>query len=398
MSSSDNGPGFGRGLLAGAVLAVLALILFQPLRENLLPGDTPDDLDPVEEAISKIESSYFEDPDDELYDDASINGIVEALKKRYDDKFSHYFDEDTYQDFLTSSTGRFEGVGMVVSEVKKGLRVTLVYDDAPAEQGGIEPGDTVTAVDGRSIAGVSSKAATTRIKGEPGTEVTLTILDGRTGKERDLELERAEVRIPAVSGRLVKAAGEELAYVALFGFSDGAHGELREEIDRLAQKGASGLILDLRGNGGGLLQEAVLVSSLFIEEGPIVTVEGRRRGNETLDANGSALAERPMAVLVNGDTASASEIVTAALSENGVATVIGEKTFGKGTVQEVIELGNGGALDITIAEYLTGNGTAINGIGIKPDIRVVDKDFSDGDDVLARAREVVGEQSATGSE
>jgi len=404
---SEGSPGFGGGLLAGAVLAVLALVLFQPLREGLLPGDSPEQLSAVEQAIEEIETSYFEDPDDELYDDASIAGIIEALSKEYDDKFSHYFDPEIYQDFLTSSSGQFEGVGMLVAEIKKGLRVTQVYDDAPADRGGIEAGDIVIAVDGRSIAGLSSKASTTRIKGEPGTDVTLTIIDGADKKEREVELERAEVRIPAAAGRLLETDGEKIAYVALFAFSNGAHGELRSEIERLAEKGAAGLILDLRGNGGGLLEEAVLVSSLFVEEGPIVTTEGRVRGSETIEAVGGALAERPMAVLVNGDTASASEIVTAALEENDIATVIGEKTFGKGTVQEVIELDNGGALDITIAEYLTGEGTAINGVGIKPDIKVVEGDLSDGapagaddrpvDEVLERAREEIAAEISAGS-
>jgi carboxyl-terminal processing protease len=371
-------------------IAVLALIGSSGLRDLLLPDQVSDSR--VDQARQVIEDNYFRETDPSKLDDASIAGMVADLRKRFDDRFSHYFDPKTYKRFQASTSGRFSGVGMTITEVPKGLRVADVFENTPAAEAGIEMGDVVTAVEGQSIAGQDSEASAAEIKGPPGTEVELTIKDADTGANRDITVERAEVRIPAVEGKLERFDGKKIAYVALRTFSQGAHADLRAEIERLYRQGAEGLVLDLRGNGGGLLQEAVLVASIFIDSGPIVTTEGRTREKETLDAVGGALDERPMAVLVNGDTASASEIVTAALQEDDLATVVGTTTYGKGVFQEVIQLDGGAAIDLTVGEYLTADGTSILGTGVKPDIKVDDDDLSDGDDVLdAGLEQVAGE-------
>ena len=387
---APEGTGFLRGLLAGVTIAVLLLIAIEPLRDAILPGSSTDDR--VAQAIDVIDQTYFRQPDDELLQDASIEGMVRHLKRENEDRFSHYFDAETYERFNAATEGEFSGVGMTVSEVKQGLRVARVFENTPAEDAGIKTGDLITAVDGRSIAGEASTASTAAIQGPPGTEVLLTVEDPKSGKSEDLSLERASVRVPAVTGEIRKRDGHKIAYVGLATFSRGAHGELRSEIEDLYEKGAEGLVLDLRGNGGGLLDEAVLVESIFQEDGPVVTTEGRTRSEETLDAKGNALAPRPMAVLTNRDTASSSEIVTAALKQNEIATVIGTRTFGKGSFQEVIELIGGAALDLPVGEYLTADGTSIMGTGVKPDIRVADDDPADGDDVLARALGVLAKQ------
>lgn len=391
--TEDGGPGaayFGAGLLAGAVTLLLALALISPLRDAVLPSDTADDQ--VTQALQVIGDSYFEETDPSDLADASVEGMVRRIKKENDDRFSHFFDAETFDRFNSATSGQFSGVGLTVSEVKPGLRVARVFEDTPAAKADIQAGDVITAVDGKSIAGESSDVASAEIKGPPGTEVTLTIKDAKSGRSKDLDLERAEVRIPAVQGEIKRLDGTKIAYAQLATFSSGAHGELRKQVEELYDKGAEGVILDLRGNGGGLLQEAVLVSSIFQEEGPVVTTEGRTRPEQTLDATGNALAERPMAILTNGDTASSSEIVAASLQQNDIATVIGTRTFGKGTFQEVIELDGGSALDLTVGEYLTSDGTSINGVGIKPDIRVPDEDASDGDDTLDRGLEVVADE------
>lgn len=387
---APEGTGFLRGLVAGVIIAVLLLIAIEPLRDAILPDSRADDR--VAQAIDVINEIYFREPDDELLQDASIEGMVRRLKRENDDRFSHYFDAKTYERFNAATEGEFSGVGMTVSEVKQGLRVARVFENTPAEGAGIEAGDLITAVDGSSIAGQASTASTAEIKGPPGTEVVLTVEDARSGKSKDVSLERARVRVPAVTGEIRKRGGQKIAYVGLATFSRGAHGELRSEIEELYDKGAEALVLDLRGNGGGLLDEAVLVQSIFQEDGPVVTTEGRTRPEQTLDAEGDALAPRPMVVLTNRDTASSSEIVTAALKENEIATVIGTRTFGKGSFQEVIELDGGAALDLTVGEYLTADGTSIMGTGVKPDIRVSDDDPADGDDVLARALAVLARQ------
>jgi carboxyl-terminal processing protease len=222
--------------------------------------------------------------------------------------------------------------------------------------------------------------------------VTITVEDAQGGKPKDVTLERAEVRIPAVTGRIIEDDGVKIGYVALATFSNGAHAEVRQEIERLRKKGAEGLVFDLRGNGGGLLQEAILVASTFVEDGPIVITEGRSRPQQEYEAQGDAIDPLPMAVLTNGDTASASEIVAAALQQNDLATIVGTTTFGKGTFQEIIELEDGGALDLTVGEYLTADGTSILDVGVEPDVRVPDKDASDGDDTLDEAVAIVADE------
>lgn len=379
--------GFARGLIAGAILAVLALITIAPLRDAVLPVDSESQR--IDEALGIIESSYFRETDETELEDASISGAVESLRKRYDDRFSHYFDAKTYRRFSAATSGEFSGVGMTVSEVKRGLRVAKVYEDTPAEGAGIEMGDFVVAVEGESIAGDSATATAARIKGPPGTEVTLTVVDGATGKRRELTIERASVRIPAVEGEIKEAGGKEIAYVQFSTFSRGAHGELRSEIERLYREGAEGLVLDIRGNGGGLLEEAVLVTSLFQENGPVVTTEGRSRPEQTLEAVGDALDPRPMVVLTNGDTASASEILAAALQQKDLATLVGTTTFGKGVFQEVIELDNGGALDLTVGEYLTADGASLVDRGISPEVRAEDDPETRADEGLAGALRVL---------
>jgi carboxyl-terminal processing protease len=369
------------GLAAGVVIAVALLALISPLRDAL-----PTDESRADEARRVIEESYFRPTDADELDDASIDGMVREISRENDDRFSHYFDPATYRRFLASTHGEFSGIGLNVTETKRGLRVARVFEDTPAEEAGLAVGDQIVAVDGDSLAGVSSNAAASRIKGKPGTEVTITVVDGQNGKRRTIDVERAQVRIPAVEARMEQEGGRKIGYVRLGTFSRGAHGELRNEIEELQRDGAEGIVLDLRGNGGGLLDEAVLVTSIFQESGPVVTIEGRSRPEETLDASGDALDPLPpLAVLVDRNTASASEIVTAALEENGLATVIGERTFGKGVFQEVIELEGGGALDLTVGEYLTADGTSILGTGVVPNEKVRDPNGLRGGDAVLDA-------------
>jgi carboxyl-terminal processing protease len=379
----SRGPGFGGGLLAGAIVTLLALVLIAPLREAVLPESGP--ASRAEEALGVIEEAYFRDADVEKLENASINGMIRQLRRQHDDRFSHYFDPRTNERFEASTSGEFSGVGLTVSEVKRGLRVARVFEDTPAERAQIGIGDLIVSVDGESIAGESSTASAAMIKGPPGTEVELGVIDAKSGKRRKVTVERANVRIPAVDGEIRRRDGKRIAYVQLASFTRGAHGELRDLVERLYRRGAEALVLDLRGNGGGLLQEAILVTSTFQEEGPVVITEGRTRARETYEATGGALARRPMAVLVNGDTASASEIVAAALQQNGIARVYGERTFGKGTFQEIIQLDGGAALDLTVGEYLTADGSSILEQGVRPDVRAPDRDPTDGDRTASRA-------------
>lgn len=345
--------------------------------------------DATQQAIDIIHDDYFHTTDRSDLESASIGSIIGHIKQRYGDRFSHYFNPSEYSRFRQGS--RLSGVGIAVSEVPRGLRVATVYKHTPARDAGIQAGDVITAVNGRSIAGKDPDAVTSEIRGPAGTKVTLTVAS-RNGRSRELTLTRREVTIPQVVGHMDTVRGKKVGYVRLAGFFPGAHGELRTEVENLYRQGAQGLILDLRGNGGGLLTEAVLVSSIFVPNGVIVSTHGRTQETHTFDATGDALPRHPMVVLINGDTASASEIVTAALEQAGIAKVVGTTSFGKGTFQEVIPLENGGALDLTVGEYLTRNGTSINGTGITPQVRAKDLARTKQDEAVQRALQVLSPQ------
>ena len=272
---------------------------------------------------------------------------------------------------------------MNVEQDKRGLKVLRVFEGAPAARAGIRRGDFILGVNGRSIAGVNSQVATSRIKGPAGTSVELRVFTPGQERDRTVKVKRERIEIPVARGRMVERDGHKVGVVELLSFSSGAHGLVRREIDRLLAQGAEAIVFDLRGNGGGLLSEAVLVSSIFIEDGEIVSVRGRHRPERTQDAEGDAIDEKiPVVTLVDGGSASASEIVTGALRDRKRAKVVGTRTFGKGLVQEVEPLSNGGVLDITVANYYLPGGETISTKGIKPEIRAVDDPDTDRDEAL----------------
>jgi len=345
--------------------------------------------DATSQAINLIHDDYFHTVDNNDLENASIGSIIDHIKKRYGDRFSHYFTPTEYDRFRQGSS--LSGVGIAVNEVGRGLRVATVYKHTPARNAGIQAGEVITAVNGSPIAGKDVDTVTSQIRGPAGTKVTLTVAS-RDGKSRDVTLTRREVNIPQVVGHIETVNGVKLGYVRLAGFFPGAHGELRKEVENLYSQGAQGLVLDLRGNGGGLLTEAVLVSSIFVPSGTIVSTHGRTQSTKTFEAAGDPLPRHPMVVLINGDTASASEIVTAALEQSGLATVVGTTSFGKGTFQEVMPLTNGGALDLTVGEYLTRNGTSINGTGIPPQVKAKDNPSTKPDEGRQRALQVLDQK------
>jgi carboxyl-terminal processing protease len=332
------------------------------------------------EVIDSIEDNFYKPVDEGKLDDASLKGIVESL----DDPYSHYLTPKEARQFNESVSGEFEGVGMNVEQDRRGLKVLRVFEGSPAEGAGIRRGDFILGVNGRSIAGVNSEIATNRIKGPSGTTVELRVFTPGADSDRTVKVKRERIEVPVATGRVVERNGKKLGVVELYGFSEGAHALLSREIKKVRDRGADAIVLDLRGNGGGLLLEAVAVSSLFIEDGEIVSVRGRNRPERSHDAEGDAILPEdvPLAVLVDGGSASASEIVTGALRDRGRATVVGTRTFGKGLVQEVEHLSNGGVLDLTVANYYLPNGETISAKGIKPEVRAVDDPDTDRDEAL----------------
>jgi carboxyl-terminal processing protease len=342
------------------------------------------------EVIDTIEDNFYRKVDEEKLDDASLKGIVDSL----DDPFSHYLTPNEASQFHESVSGEFEGVGMNVEEDRRGLKVLRVFEGSPAEEAGLRRGDFILSVNGKSIAGVGSDVATSRIKGPAGTSVELSVLTPGEGEPRDVKVERERIEVPVATGRIVERDGKKIGVVELVSFSSGAHGVLRREIREVLDKGADGIVLDLRGNGGGLLSEAQLVASVFIEDGRIVSTRGRSRPERVLDAEGDAIDEDiPVVVLVDGGSASASEIVTGALRDRNRATIVGTRTFGKGLVQELKPLSNGGVLDITVANYYLPGGKTISKAGIKPAVRAVDDPETDRDEALPTALDTLLEQT-----
>jgi carboxyl-terminal processing protease len=370
---------------AAAVLVALAIGLYLGGHPTTLPGFLRDIF--VEESVSLqaeatdlIEHNYIEEVPDEQLRNSSLQGMVRSLHSR----FSHYFTPSQNKLFEESTNGEFSGVGMTVVERKRGLLVAGVFKDSPAKRVGIKPGDLIVAVDGRSIAGESSDVSTARIKGKPGTYVRLEIVRPK-GSTRNVRVKRETIKIPIVRGTLRTQAGHKLGIVSVASFTSGVHGEVADTVRKLARRGADGFVLDLRANGGGLLDEAVLVSSLFIPNGTIVTTKGRTRPKRVFEATGGTVTKRPVVTLVDHGTASASEIVTAALHERVNAPVVGRRTFGKGVFGQVFELSNGGALDLIVGNYYTPKGKSLSGKGISPDVRAADKLGTKRDEALDRA-------------
>jgi carboxyl-terminal processing protease len=371
-----------------AIVATLCVGMFLGGHPSDLPGFLRDAF--VEdtaslnsEAVNVIEDNFIRKVGSNQLENASLSGMVRSLHNR----FSHYFTPAQNKLFEQATNGEFSGVGMTVVERKRGLLVAGVFKDSPAKRAGIRPGDLITKVNGRPIAGESSDVSTARIKGKPGTFVTLTI--ERSGKARTLRVKRERIKVPVVTSILRTANGHKLGVVNLASFTSGAHAEVGAAVRRLLARGADGFVLDLRANGGGLLDEAVLVSSLFVPNGTIVTTKGRTRPKHVFDATGDAITRKPVVVLVDRGTASASEITTAALHERVGAPVVGQRTFGKGVFGQVFELSNGGALDLIVGSYYTPKGENLNGKGIRPDVPATDVPTTRRDEALDRALSVL---------
>jgi carboxyl-terminal processing protease len=313
----------------------------------------------VNEAIEKVLHDYYRPVSKDSLTSSSIAGMVSSLH----DPYSTYLAPKELKSFEQPTS--FAGIGVVVNPIHSGLEVVRVFNTSPAQRGGLTVGDTIVAVNGRSLRGVPAETATGLVKGAPGTEVRLTLSQPK-GATSSVTLTRALVSEPVVASTVRKVHAVKLGWVYLASFSEGAAGEVREAVDKVLKEGARGLVFDLRANGGGLVSEARLIASIFIASGTIVTTRGRTQPTVVLSATGGAIpASIPMVVLVDHDTASASEIVTAALQDHHRATVVGTHTYGKGVFQELEPLSGGGAIKITVGEYYTPNGRNLGGGGVK---------------------------------
>ena len=391
---------------ASLILALLVGLWFgghpswlpSPLRDAFTSESSNDKL--VNQVLGLLSKEYYRKVDTSALVNRGLTQIVASL----DDPYSHYYDPSQYGSFQQLTDPHLSGIGVDVIGTRRGVRILQVYGGTPAAGAGLTHGEQIVAVGSQSLAGPSptanGKKATKLIKGTAGTTVTIKVLRGSHTFVKTLT--RANVIVPVAASRLLTYHGTKIGYVELSQFAQGAGAEVRAQVQKMLHAGAKALILDLRDNGGGLVEEAVNTASIFIPSGTIVSTRGRAVAPQVYMATGDAISTSiPLAVLVNRDTASAAEIVTGALKDHGRATVVGTRTYGKGVFQEIMQLRNGGALDFTVGEYFTPNGTNLGapgvrdgrnvarGPGIKPQVYVAEKPGSHVDTQLQAAEKTV---------
>ena len=324
----------------------------------------------LSKVLGIVRSDYVDKPDDEKLVAAAVDGIVKSL-----DPHSSYMDAKSYRDMQTTTSGQFGGLGMQVNMEDGLLKVVSPIDDTPAARAGILAGDVIAQVDGMPVKGMTLAQAVEKMRGTPGTEVRLEIMRKDRSAPLNLTLTREIIKVSAVRQQL---EGDDVGYVRITQFTGRAADELKQAIEAITAKTPpeqiKGYILDLRNNPGGLLDQAVRVAGAFLISGEIVSIRGRDAAQvQRFNAvPGDLIDGKPLIVLINGGSASASEIVAGALQDQKRATIIGSRTFGKASVQTIIPLGPGnGALRLTTARYYTPSGHSIQAQGIAPDIEVL---------------------------
>jgi carboxyl-terminal processing protease len=390
---------FGRTILALAALftALCAGIFIganpqTPVVGGLKDFVAPDRAEiPADQVQSLIENEYYRKVPDAKLTDGSIRGMVESL----DDPFSHYFDPEQNKQFALHMKGSYSGVGMAVNQDKRGLLVTQTYPGSPARDASLKVGDVITKVNGKPIAGQSADAAVAKIKGKEGTTVTLTWATPtgkgtKLGAETTKTLTRKSIDIPVTTSRIYKEDGRKVGYVQLISFTETSGRLVADEIKKQKKKGAQQWILDLRGNGGGRLDQAVEISNLFLPDGFIVATDGRSVPRDEYKAKPSLfLTADTLVVLVDKGSASASEIVSGVMKFRDRGMIVGTRTFGKGVFQEVTELDNGGSISLTTGRYELPGKHYITKEGLKPDLTVKEDPKTGQDEQLQAAFDVL---------
>lgn len=317
----------------------------------------------ISEAMMQVKNKYYSPVNKKKLIDGAITGIVDSLGN----PFASYLDTKTFNSFQTHMSGNYSGVGMGLDGKKGQVKVLTVFDNSPAQKAGLKANDLIINVNNKSTKDLTSEAVAVLIKGKSGTKVTITIK--RKGETKVFAMRRKTIEFPNAISRMEKG---NVGYVRLHSFTDNASDEVSREIKKQLKKGAKKIIFDLRSNPGGELIEAVNVTSLFLKDGLVLKTQDKSKNEKTYNATGGFVYGGPLIVLVDENSASASEIVSGALKDHNRATLVGTRTFGKGTVQEVTMLSNGGAILIPTQYWLTPNGTNISKKGILPDVVVKD--------------------------
>jgi carboxyl-terminal processing protease len=353
-----------------------------PLRRLLL-GSPRDAL--ADQVLSVLRRRYYRPIDDASLERRSVDAMLASLR----DPYTTYLDPAQLRRERESVEGVYVGVGVALATRGGSVLVERVYPRSPAARAGIRPGDRLRAVNGKPISVNAVRIAAARISGPAGSSVRLLV--GRAGTAaRSLTLTRERVHVPVVRARLARRAGRAIGVVDLLAFTTDSARSVRRAVSALRSRGAKALVLDLRGDPGGLLDQAIAIAGVFLPSGsPVVVTDGAHQPRRTLRTEGAAVAgDLPLVVLVDRGSASASEVLAGALREEAGATLVGSRTFGKALVQDVELLQGGGALKLTIARYRTPRGLDIQGVGLRPSIRTTDDPRTRADESLERALRV----------
>ena len=341
------------------------------------PGHAISSDDKLSEIKGYIDQYYLNDYEEQDLIDGAYEGYVSGLG----DPYSAYMTKETYDSWLASATGNYSGVGITFSENDDGnFEVISINPDSPAEKAGVEPGDFILEVDGQTY--TDSEIMAANIRGDKGTDVTLKIF--HDGKEKDVTMTRADIVLQSVTWKMLD---DDIGYIEINSFIDNTGSDFSKALKKVEKKNAKGLILDLRNNGGGLVDECVKVADEFLDEGVVCYVEDKNGSTDTYDAE-DGKTTIPTVVLINEASASASEILAGALKDNGFE-IVGTKSFGKGVIQTTIEMDDGSALKLTIMQYLSPDKHKIHGKGIKPTVKVKDKEKTEEDEQLEKAEEIL---------
>ena len=365
-------------LLAGVALGVMApqIVATTTAQENTA-RNTYEYLDLFGDIFERVRVAYVEEVDEQKLIEAAINGMLASL-----DPHSAYLPPKNFQDMREQTRGEFGGLGIEVTMENGFVKVITPIDDTPAAKAGLEPGDFITHIDGESVLGLTLSDAVDKMRGPIGAEIVITI--SREGAEEafDVTIVRATIKIRAVRARTIGNVG----ILRITTFNEQTYNNLEEGIakikEEIGEDNIVGYIVDLRNNPGGLLNQAIKVSDAFLEEGEIVSTRGRNLAEaERVNARPGDLTDgKPIVVLINEGSASASEIVAGALQDQRRAIILGAKSFGKGSVQTVMRLGDKGAMKLTTARYYTPSGRSIQSLGIEPDILVEERKINGAED------------------
>lgn len=301
-----------------------------------------------------------------------LQGAVKGMLESLDDPHSNYFTKAELESFKEDLKGTYVGVGMVVQKrVNEPLTVVSPIEDGPAFKVGVKPKDKIIAIDGEATYKLTSEESVKKLKGEPNTKVKVTVYRESTKETKDIEIERAVVELKYVKHRMLD---DKIGYLRLTQFGENVYPDVKKAMEDLQKNNMKALVFDLRSNPGGALDQAIKISSMFLKEGRVVSVKSKEGTEQVSNREGKYYGDFPLVILINGGSASASEIVSGAIKDNKRGILVGEKSFGKGSVQTLIPLPDGDGMKLTIAKYYTPSGISIHGKGIEPDVLVEEKE------------------------